>query len=979
MMPAAFPPESAAALNDRALALVERGLTEEACAVWRQALTLDPEHFESSLNQALTSWRSGRATDGELVARFESWRAARNHAWPTLYALGLLHLERRDLAVAARLLEDVARRSGRTLDFESLLRRAKAEGGVEKLAELRIDRPTSFRLPIALSGDESVLLVGEGNDVILRRPQDLSEVARLSGHGHSVRALAVTPDGRLGVSGADDASIRVWDLQSRRATRRFEDPTLGSVLGVALSVDGQRAVTVSLEPAYVEATRQQAEAIEQWHQDDRGCILPTDLTEERVVHVWQLDSGESLVLERGAKAADEVRFSADGEHLIAAGGQYAHLRLFDLASGHVSPIERDGLIGSLTGSRRADESRRLPEHTPTDVRLAMTPDGRRAVWVEQALGTDDAYHDALVCYDTAAARRLCTIPVERGTDAVQLSADGTLAITATSGGNLLQAWRLPARWNPLVPLQRSPELPVPAVHAASSPTELEARAEEGLARRDFQGALEALSALREHPGHERTDASGTAWARLYRSCIRTALRSTWIVREIEATSDTLVRLAPDGSAIARSSEGDPKRVLPGGPTTFVLEDPRSGRPLLSLEGTVDRPGSLDFSANVQFLAVGGYATIAVWDLGTGQQQVHQVRHFDSIRGLRIGADGRHARFASRTGTKVWDGTDLPRPGTDPLSGALERDEHDMATTTDGRWRFEATEQPGAVHLVDGKLGTRRVLVPAGVISAEVSRDGQWLLTVERSPSASFRRTLRVRFLDWDLTLPDGDIDELPAPRTFPGVRAATPARERWIAYEDRDGPHRHRLEVGEWVIGRDTACDIVVNDFALSRRHAKLVVDEEAVRLVGLQSKGGTQVNAVPVVETLLAGGDHIRLGQFPVRFFDGSEDPAPEVQPTSSGPPAPAPEDTAAPEPSRAAPLDRLSLVRRIAAIKGRPPDSLDESSHLSELGGSVHAMMYVIATIESEYGVKLPPSELLRINTIGELVDLVGKAPKV
>src|SRR6186997_1011083 len=97
---------SAAERNERALALLRQNRTDEADREWANALAEDPEHFPSALNRALTEWRRGKSTDTETVAYFETLRAAQAGAWPWLYALGLVHLERRDLAAAVPLLTE---------------------------------------------------------------------------------------------------------------------------------------------------------------------------------------------------------------------------------------------------------------------------------------------------------------------------------------------------------------------------------------------------------------------------------------------------------------------------------------------------------------------------------------------------------------------------------------------------------------------------------------------------------------------------------------------------------------------------------------------------------------------------------------------------------------------------------------------------------------------------------------------------------
>jgi len=88
-----------------------------------------------------------------------------------------------------------------------------------------------------------------------------------------------------------------------------------------------------------------------------------------------------------------------------------------------------------------------------------------------------------------------------------------------------------------------------------------------------------------------------------------------------------------------------------------------------------------------------------------------------------------------------------------------------------------------------------------------------------------------------------------------------------VVYQDGDAPRSLDFEKGEVVIGRSPDCQICPKDFGISRRHAKLVADEDGVRLVDLQSKNGCQINGVAVLEAPLRDGDRIRLGQFELTF----------------------------------------------------------------------------------------------------------------
>ena len=88
-----------------------------------------------------------------------------------------------------------------------------------------------------------------------------------------------------------------------------------------------------------------------------------------------------------------------------------------------------------------------------------------------------------------------------------------------------------------------------------------------------------------------------------------------------------------------------------------------------------------------------------------------------------------------------------------------------------------------------------------------------------------------------------------------------------LLYQDGETPQAHTFTAGEVVIGRSPECQVVLKDFGISRQHARIVVDEDSVRIQDLKSKNGTQVNGVPVVEAPLKDGDRILLGKFQLTF----------------------------------------------------------------------------------------------------------------
>jgi hypothetical protein len=64
------------------------------------------------------------------------------------------------------------------------------------------------------------------------------------------------------------------------------------------------------------------------------------------------------------------------------------------------------------------------------------------------------------------------------------------------------------------------------------------------------------------------------------------------------------------------------------------------------------------------------------------------------------------------------------------------------------------------------------------------------------------------------------------------------------------------------VLGRDTSCDITVDDANISRRHVRLTQDAlGSWKITDLDSTNGTRLNGSPVTSALLRDGDQIALG----------------------------------------------------------------------------------------------------------------------
>jgi DNA-binding winged helix-turn-helix (wHTH) protein len=107
---------------------------------------------------------------------------------------------------------------------------------------------------------------------------------------------------------------------------------------------------------------------------------------------------------------------------------------------------------------------------------------------------------------------------------------------------------------------------------------------------------------------------------------------------------------------------------------------------------------------------------------------------------------------------------------------------------------------------------------------------------------------------------DARIDGVPVAAPPQGVAAAT----MWVEC----GEHRFPLANGENVIGRDARAHVALDDASVSRRHARLIVDDGSARLEDLGSRNGTYARNERLVEPLeMRDGLAFRVGAITLIF----------------------------------------------------------------------------------------------------------------
>jgi WD40 repeat protein len=115
-------------------------------------------------------------------------------------------------------------------------------------------------------------------------------------HEQSISAVALTPDGRLAISGTEDGVLKIWDLTRAKAEPHAIDGRTSNIRKIAITPDGCLAVTCSNDPT---------------------------------IHVWDLKRFQLLAAFTGSSIINSVSISDHGR-VIFAGGSLGEIYLLQL-------------------------------------------------------------------------------------------------------------------------------------------------------------------------------------------------------------------------------------------------------------------------------------------------------------------------------------------------------------------------------------------------------------------------------------------------------------------------------------------------------------------------------------------------------------------------------------------------------------------------------------------------------------------------
>lgn len=538
----------------------------------------------------------------------------------------------------------------------------------------RVDR-------LAISGDgKTVLVVRDSSKTV--ECWDVATGARnmkMRGeHGLEINSVAVTPDGKRIVTGADDNTAAIWDAASGKQLKTFAgtpgaEPVKNrtfeskSIAGVAVSPDGKVVLTGTTDGTVLIRQAANAGRIQSFKEptgaltgvgfsDDGKFVLTT--TWKGPARLWDAASGKILQTFQGYNPpVASLALSKDGKTLVTGtNGQLA--AVWDLPGGKLARTFQDFDARAVA----VDDA---------GTRLATAGQAKVAVW-------DLTSGKRLQAYDSFYDNRYDKI------FSIALSGDGRRAVVASAKDASV--------WSP--PAAATKALQKEHLHVVT-----------GVAL--SQDGTRAVTAS--------LDGSAVVW-------------NTATPKKLQTLMGTPVGgLVPPIHAVAMSADGT--RVAAGQfGGTAVVWDATTGKPVQTFAGHTAEVKCVAMPADGKHLITGSGAAVILWHLENGKKKQtfdlgsliredlfkgkeDRQRALDEygvgfVSGAALSPDGKHMWTATEdfTGVRLWDvASGKERARLICFDGGLDW----LVVTPDGTfdgspgaWRYVGFRAPGKTEVID---------------------------------------------------------------------------------------------------------------------------------------------------------------------------------------------------------------------------------------------------------------------------------------
>jgi WD40 repeat protein len=172
-------------------------------------------------------------------------------------------------------------------------------------------------------------------------PPKTALLRTVTGHSHYIKALVIMPDGRTAVSGSDDGTLRVWDIETGESLRILQEQS-GSVEALAVMPNGEQVLAAVGDGSLRLWDLSTGSILYSWQTHHARSInaiavtpnaqLAISVSNDGTLKIWNLVSRELLeILQGHTDWVQTVAITENGNYVISGGADNI-LQVWDLQS-----------------------------------------------------------------------------------------------------------------------------------------------------------------------------------------------------------------------------------------------------------------------------------------------------------------------------------------------------------------------------------------------------------------------------------------------------------------------------------------------------------------------------------------------------------------------------------------------------------------------------------------------------------------------